>query len=271
MTELVQSNSKAMIIFKAILFCIVFTCVFVVCSFAKNFFPSRLERLAHGLIGTLVAFFITAIFLKFDKTRFSDIGLKFDRKTILKFFAGALAGILIMGSLVITVLYFSNVKVEANPGSNIWHYLFLTLPLIPLAFMEELGFRAYPLQILKERTGIRLSIVITSILFALYHIANGWSITSSFYGPGIWGLVFGLAAVYSKGIAMPTGVHYAVNLTTSAFGEADHKVCLWTVRQTGIPVIKTGAIDWATILPAIVILVFAIICIELYVRQIKCR
>lgn len=267
MTQPVQSNSKVKTIFKAILYCIVFTSIFIVFSFAKNFIPDNFERPAHGIIGTLVAFFTTAIFLKFDKSRFSDIGLKFDRNTILKFFAGALAGILIMGLLATGVLYFSNATVETNPGSNIWHFLFLTLPLIPLAFMEELGFRAYPLQILKDRTGIRLSIVITSVLFALYHIANGWTITSSFYGPGVWGLVFGLAAVYSKGIAMPTGVHYAVNLTTSAFADADNRVSLWTVRQPGIPQIKTGAIDWATILPAFILFVFAIICIELYVKQ----
>ena len=172
-----------------------------------------------------------------------------------------------MGLLTTSVLYFSNVTIEANPRSNVWHFLLLTFPLIPLAFMEELGFRAYALQILKDKIGIRLSIVITSILFALYHIANGWTIASSFYGPGVWGLVFGLAAVYSKGIAMPTGIHYAANLTTSAFGIANNTVSIWTIKQPSIPATKSGIIDWLTIISAFALLAFAIICIEVYVRQ----
>ena len=32
-------------------------------------------------------------------------------------------------------------------------------------------------------------------------------------GPGIWALVFGLGAAWSKGIALPTGIHVALNLS----------------------------------------------------------
>lgn len=267
MEDTIQNNIRTKYIIKSILFCVVFTGLFVVFSFAKNSVPNNFERLAHGIIGTLAAFLTTVLFLKFDRKQFSDIGLTFERKTIIKFFAGVVVGIIIMGLLATSVLNFSDVTVEVNPRSNIWHFLLLTLPLIPLAFMEELGFRAYPLQILKDKIGIRLSIVITSILFALYHIANGWTIASSFYGPGVWGLIFGLAAIYSKGIAMPTGLHYAANLTTSAFGAANNTVCLWTVNQSLNTPAKQGGTDWVAILPAFVLLVFAIICLELYMRR----
>ena len=170
-----------------------------------------------------------------------------------------------MGTLAFGVLYFSNASIEANSNSNLQHFLLVTLPLIPLAFMEEVGFRAYPLEILKDKIGIRLAIIVASTLFALYHIANGWTIASSFYGPGIWGLVFGLAAVYSKGIAMPTGIHYAANLTTSAFGPDNNTISVWTVTHSPTPITK--GIDWTIVIPPLVILVFAIICLELYMRR----
>ena len=32
-------------------------------------------------------------------------------------------------------------------------------------------------------------------------------------GPGIWALVFGLGAAWSKGIALPTDIHEALNLS----------------------------------------------------------
>lgn len=262
-----QRNIKAKYIFKATLFCIVFTAFIVVFSIAKGFIPIYFERLAHGIIGTIAALLTTILFLKFDKKQFSDIGLTFERRTIIKFLAGIVAGVAIMGILAISVLYFSNTTIQVNSRGSVGYFLLMTLPLILLSFMEELGFRAYPLEILKDKVGIRLSIIITSILFALYHIANGWTISGSFYGPGIWGLLFGLAAVYSKGIAMPTGMHYAANLTTATFGAADNNLSIWIVEQSHSHTEKVKGINWSTILPGLAILILAIIGIEMYMRR----
>ena len=263
----IQFNTKTKLVFKAILFCVVFTILLITFSFAKNLLPNIGERLAHGIVGTIAGLLTTIIFLKFDKKSFSDIGLKFETKTIGNFLIGVIVGIILMGALVGGVLYFTDTEIGVNTNSTLLNFLLMTFPLIPLAFMEELGFRAYPLEILRDKVGIRQSILLLSILFGAYHIVNGWSVASSFYGPGVWGLVFGLAAYYSKGIAMPTGIHYAVNLTTSAFGETNNSVSLWIIKETNATNTKTGAVDWAVILPSIAVLVFAIICIELFVRR----
>ena len=164
-------------------------------------------------------------------------------------------------------MYFTNVSIEPNPKANIFRFFKMTTPLIPLAFMEELGLRAYPLQILKNKIGVRFSIIITSILFALYHIVNGWEISVSFFGPGVWGLLFGIAAIYSKGIALPTGIHYAINLTPSAFGADDNSIALWTVKQTDISNSIYKGIDLSIVLPPIVVLVVALICMEIYMKR----
>ena len=265
MEETIKSNIKTKYILKSILFCAVFTGLLIILSFAKGFIPNEFERLTHGIIGTLAALLATVLFLRLDRKRFSDIGLTFERKTVIKFFVGVIIGVVVMGLLATSVIYFSNLEIKINQGSNLLHFFLMTAPLLPLAFMEELGFRAYPLELLKNRVGIRFSIIITSILFALYHIVNGWSIASSFYGPAVWGLLFGLAAIYSKGIAMPTGIHYAANLTTSAFGAKNTTASIWTITQPDD--IKHEGIDWSTILPSLALLVFSIICIELYMRR----
>ena len=267
MKATIQNNITAKYIFKAILFCVVFTGVLVAFSLIKSLLPNHFERLAHGIVGTLAAFLTTILFLKFDKKRFSDIGLTFERTTTVKFFAGIVVGVVIMGLLAMCVIYFSNMTVQVNPRSNVWYFLLMTLPIILLAFMEELGFRAYPLQILKDKIGIRPSIIVTSLLFALYHIVNAWSIVSIFLGPAVWGLVFGLAAIYSKGIAMPTGIHYAANLTTSALGAKNTTASVWIVKQANTSTTKYGGVDWITILPSLALLVLAIICIEIYMRR----
>jgi membrane protease YdiL (CAAX protease family) len=254
-------------ILRSVLFCVAFTVLFIILSLAKGFIPHSGERLAHGILGTLAALIATIIFLRVDKKKFADIGLSVNRYTLLKFFFGVVVGILVMGIMVISVWYFTTASISLNPGASVLNFLLMTLPLIPLAFMEELGFRAYPLEIVKNKIGIRWAILLTSIVFALYHIVNGWTVSSSFLGPAIWGLLFGLAAIYSKGIAMPTGIHYAANLTTSAFGITGSSDRLWIVEQGPVSPAGDTDIDWATILPAFGLLIFAILCIEIYLRR----
>lgn len=254
-------------IFKATFFCIVFTGLMVVFSFAKNFLPHDFERLAHGIVGMLAGLIATWIFVKLDKKSFLDMELFLEKNTIKHFLVGVLIGIILMGFLAVGVMYFTHVNVELNPKYSILGFLFATAPLIPMAFMEELGFRAYPLQILKGGIGIRGAIAITSVLFALYHVANGWTVTSAFLGPAVWGLIFGLAAIYSKGIAMPTGIHYAANLTTSAFGASDNPTSIWRVTAENVVGGAPYGIDWSIILPAIILLIGGVIAIEYYTRR----
>lgn len=268
MKETTKPDKTAIYILKVFLFCTVFTGLFIILSFSKSLVADKFERIAHGTIGTFAALLTTFLFVKFDKKTFADIGLKFEKKNFRNFIFGVLAGIASMGILSVSVIFFSNFKVETNSNSNILNFLLWTLPLIPLAFMEEVGFRAYPLRILKDKTGIRNSIIITSILFALYHVANGWTIQNSFLGAGVWGIIYGLAATYSNGISMPTGMHYAANLTTSAFGISEGPFNVWVLKsKDGLSLENYQSSQLTTLIPQISLLVFAIICMEWYLSK----
>jgi uncharacterized protein len=206
MTEKTDKISRIKYIFKATVFCAAFTGLFVIFSFLKPLVPERFERFAHGIAGTAAAILVTYLFLRIDRKSFVDIGLKIERATPGKFITGILTGIGLMGFMALGVVYFSGLKIELNRDCNILHFFFWTLALIPLAFMEEIGFRAYPLVLLKDKAGLRTSILVTSILFGLYHLANGWTFSNSFLGAGVWGIFYGTAAIHSKGIAFPTGI-----------------------------------------------------------------
>ena len=263
-----QTGFRTNYIFKSVLFCIIFTGLLVVFSFLKSFLPEKTERLAYGTIGTGAAFLTTYLFLRFERKKFADIGLRFERTTINKFFIGVLIGIVLMGLMSVGVIFFSGFKVEVNKNGNFLNFLLLTLPLVPLAFMEEIGFRAYPLITLKEKAGIRTSIIVTSLLFALYHVVNGWTVANSFLGAGVWGVVFGLSAIHSNGIAMPTGLHYAANLTTSAFGISVNPSAIWILTQNdGSSLEGYQASPEATLIPSVSLLIFGIICMGLFLRN----
>lgn len=215
---------------KATLFCVLFTILFMGLSFFRQMVPARFEQQAHALLGIIDGLLLTVLFIRFDKRTFAGTGLVPGMFTPVKFFRGFIAGIILMGLLSTAVVYFTGFTLEINRNSNVASFLWITLPLLPLAFMEELAFRGYPFRILQETTGTRITILVTSLLFSLYHLANGWTLQNAFLGAGSWGIVFGAAAVFSKGIAMPTGLHYAVNLTTSAFGLSDNGANLWVLK-----------------------------------------
>lgn len=261
-------NSKTGLLLKTALFCIFFTTCFWLASFFKSFFPSNAERLTHGIIGTLVAALVTLVFLKWDKLTFADIGLRFRASTIPNFFKGWLAGLLIMGSLTAIVIATSGFKVVLNPNSGFLSFIMATFPLVLLAYMEELAFRGYPLAIWKNKLDTRVALLVTSLFFALYHIANGWSVQSSLLGPWPWGIIFGLAAWYSNGIAMPAGLHYGVNLVTAAFGVQDQSSNLWILqKQTGESLENYQSSTLETLLPQIGMIVFAVVLMEILLRR----
>ena len=190
MKKSISINVK--IILEATQFCIAFTGLFVAFSFFKSAIPPQFERLAHGTIGTIAAFLTSYLFLKFDKKTFADIGLIIEKTTLQNFFMGLLIGIALMGTLSLGVIYFSNFSIEINKNSTFFNFFLCTLPLIPLAFMEEMGFRGYPLVLLKNTIGMRQSVSITAIVFGFYHIVNGWTFQTAFLGRVFGGLFMAL-------------------------------------------------------------------------------
>ncbi len=263
-----NTSSPTKPILEATLFCFVFTGLFILFSFAKSFVPAEYERAAHGIVGTLVALLSTYIFLKVDKKSFSDIGLRFENNTLQKFVVGVLLGLVLMGVLTFAAITMGGFRMESNTNSSVLSFLLLTAPLIPLAFMEELGFRAYPLVLLQDKAGARVAILVTSVLFALYHVANGWALQNAFLGAGVWGLIYGAAAVYGKGIALPTGLHYAANLCTSAFGINAEGSNLWILTSADGSSLETYQSSTLEILlPQISLLVLGIAALEWVARK----
>jgi hypothetical protein len=103
--EAAKKDKRLIYLLKACLFCTLFTGVFIILSFTKSLVDDQFERLAHGIIGTIAAFLTTFLFVKFDKTTFASIGLKFENRTFRNFFFGVFIGIVLMGILSLSVIF----------------------------------------------------------------------------------------------------------------------------------------------------------------------
>lgn len=213
------NNSKLKTLFICIFYWILFLIsLFIIGTLISPILPAKFERFSYGIFGSLAAFIITWLFIKVEKKTFSNYQLVWKRKTVPNFLIGLIIGSLLLICIVLFLVSFSDLELKINPKqfnplSLLWY-----LAIIPLALMEEVAFRSYPFLKLHNIFGLRITQIIVAVAFALYHYATGWSIENAFFGPGVWAFTFGLAAIYSKGIAVPTGIHVGLNFSQQIIG-----------------------------------------------------
>ena len=228
-------------------------------------FSNSCSRIYFGIFGTGMALFVTWIFIKSEKKTFAEYNLVWEKNTPLKFFQGLAIGIASYALITLILVVFAGLKIQKNPEAiNPWIW-FWYLAILPASLMEEIAFRSYPFLKLNKAFGLRLTQLIVLIAFALEHIALGWSILGAFLGPGIWALIFGIAAVRSKGIAVPTGIHVGLNLVQSMIGGSRGGVeSVWVTSQNESPSNNT-----VNLITRILVLLAGILLTEFYIRKSK--
>jgi len=185
--------------------------------YLKLAFPAKYEEFVYGIGGTIGTYILTYLFIRSEQKTFRDFRFIWESGTLLRFFKGLFYGILIFAALILLLVVVSGIRIRLS-GSWELSSLFWYLPILPLALYEELAFRSYPFSKLNKQYPFLVTQLIVALVFALYHISMGWNTMISFLGPGIWALVFGLGAAWSKGIALPTGIHVALNLSQTVVG-----------------------------------------------------
>lgn len=263
-----QSKIKALIV--SVSFVVVFILVFMLLSQIKNFIPEKFERYSHGIIGTIAALGTVWGFLKSQKKSLKSTGLKWEKNTLKKFFLGLSVGLVLGSLMILSQVMYSGMKISLSENYNIPSFLLWSSALVPLAFMEEIAFRSYPFILLNRAFGLRITQIIIALLFALYHVLNGWSIGLAFLGPGIWALAYGLSAVFSDGISMPTGLHFGVNFVLALVSSQSGFAGIWIIDfPDNVSETILNANENVGIGVQLVLLVLCIFGTELYVRKKK--
>jgi len=214
---------------KSILFWIIFLILLVASGSSASFFPYKLSRLLSGPFEAAGAFIATWIIIKSEKISFAAIGLIWEGGTFLRFIKGLFIGSIIFALMLFALISLTGLHIQTNSKGISSATLLGCLTLIPLALMEEVGFRAYSFLKLNSAFGLRITQLITALAFGIYHVVNGWSVYTSFTGPFVWAFVFGLSAIWSKGISMPTGIHAALNIGQLLSGTSGSTNAVWKV------------------------------------------
>lgn len=144
--------------------------------------------------------------------------------------------------------------------------------LITTAFVlvEELLFRGVLLLSLRRLYGDRGAVVLSALLFGAYHLlqSGNWAMGAgfTFVMPTIGGLLFGWAAIRSKGLALPIGLHLGgnwVQASLAGFGPVVESTsgspvqALWRIPISAADVSALTAPDLLPHLPNLVALALA--------------
>ena len=220
------------------------------------------QNIIFGVFGSITIIGLTAVILKYEKKTWAENGLSFDRGSLGRYFIGLLAGIVIATIIFLILQMLTPVTIvkEAEPDILLTLGLSIVI-LMGLGLMEEVAYRSYPMFKLESAYGVRASIYITSIAFAFYH---GWH-WGNLLGPGVWGLYYGLMAIWTRGIAMPLGFHVGINWAMTALGMKPHYVQgIWDLKEdAGTGYFATNQVGVGV---QIVLLVVAVIGIEWNLR-----
>jgi len=175
-----------------------------------------------GAITCLLTYGLTLLFLRWDGWSLSDVGLDLIAKSVPHMLLGVGIGFALV-ALQEWLLYAGGhihwtYVSPSSPAS--WLLLGVTAYFL-LALREEIAFRAYPLRRLEEDLGLWASLLIVGLVFALEHLAGGLSWSRSLLGPFAGAILFGMAALATRGIAVPLGIHFAFNLGQWLMGQKE--------------------------------------------------
>lgn len=183
-----------------------------------NELPKPWSNILHGIITSLATFGITVPFARWEKLTLVEIGIVPNLRTIKKFAFGFGIGLVIAITYVLLVIFFTNSKLVAVQSISLSSFLYPISFCFIFALREELAFRCFPLRSLTNSMGFWKAQIVIALIFAVEHWVGGYTFINAFLGSSIGAILFGIAALKTKGIALPVGLHMALNFGQWCFG-----------------------------------------------------
>ncbi|MBO9617826.1 MAG: CPBP family intramembrane metalloprotease [Niabella sp.] len=249
------SQKPLRILFRTLLFYCGATLLFIIVS---ALVPAlKLRPVPLVTIGTAVVltFILLVIFCRWNNSSLKAAGISFQRKSLSYFFMGYILGLVLIIAWVLLTLVLTPYQLSLNAGSHISAVPSAFLLFLFVAIREELVYRSYFLQSLTTAFTTIIALLIVTIVFILEHRAAGISWKTSIIGSGLGGVLFGIAAIKTKGIALPVGLHSAWNFGRWAFGLTGSRG-IWHYTNTYGNSIKD---ETATLTTYAIVLLIAII------------
>ena len=201
---------------------IAYRVILLAASVPKGMAPPRYADLVWGTTASLAFVGLTRFLLAREARSPRDVGIALDFQSLRHLLIGLAIGAAVYGatlavnSLALGPLTFTT---PTWPSASMW--VLMLASYLALSCMEELGFRAYALRTLAPSIGAWPAQLVIAVAFAASHLLFGWSWLTVVLGVLPSALLFGIVALRSGGVAMPIGVHAALNIAQWLVGAKD--------------------------------------------------
>lgn len=136
----------------------------------------------------------------------------------LQFICGTITGMLMLISIAFFNKWQTGFLWESTglPWSTL---ILLFVTVLASAYAQELVFRGYPFELLLKKYGVWPAQLIMALFFGLMHIGYMpvGEIIATMFTTGIGALLFGIAYIETKNLALPTGIHFGWNFLQILF------------------------------------------------------
>src|ERR1039457_4050230 len=174
-----------------------------------------------GLEASIATLVLTVLFVRWDGIRLADIGAAPSRGGINRLLLGFLIGLLMVAAQSGLFALVAHVRWTRSDVTGLTPLVSAITAYLLLACREELAFRGYPLRSLDRRFGMWWDELLVALVFALEHRAGGYSWANALFGAFVGSLLFGMAALATRGLALPIGLHSAWNFGQWVIGEKE--------------------------------------------------
>lgn len=174
--------------------------------------------LATGVVSAVAAYVLCRVFLRWDRLGPDDVGVAIEPWSVVRFALGFATGLLLVGLWAASCAVVGRGRWVLGPAPSARRFGLIALAYVALATREELAFRGYPLRRLAHCCGPAVAQVVVAVLFALEHRIGGSSWPDALLGVGVGSILFGAAALATRGLAVPIGLHAAWNIGQWALG-----------------------------------------------------
>jgi hypothetical protein len=224
----------------------------IVAAPVARLLPSIPLAVSIGFATSVGALLLTHLFARWDGVSASEVGAAPDRYSLNRLAAGFVVGLLLVAMNTFAMWCTGHVTWVLTHAPRLPSAPVTLVAFLLLASREELAFHGYPLRRLETFYGVWVAQGAVALIFALEHVAGGSNWTTAFFGSGVGSILFGMAAIASRGLAVPIGVHAAWNFGDWLRGDKDTAGVWEAVVDEGF----AGNVELAGMVSYVVLFVF---------------
>jgi len=188
---------------------------------------SELADLSSLVLASVLTFLLVYLFTRWQKLRLNDVGVVPGKSTIQRFVVGYVIGLSMSAIQALTVFGFGHLQLTIVPNITAQQIILPLSLYLFVACREELVFRSYSLRSLDYSFSSAVALLSITVIFVLEHVVAGMTWKMAAIGSGLGGILFGLSALKTKGLALPLGLHGAWNFGQWMVG-FKNKAGVWT-------------------------------------------